>query len=171
MDVPGSLQIVSVLSVAVALFLNYRQARETARQAREATRQVELTAAALQQDSYRQLVTHGTSLHETLLAGNPELLDWFLATRGVPTGTHQENLRHMFMFWRMDSHEEIFRSHAAGQLPGDAWAAWRKVIEADAATAEFRTVWAEVRPQYTPDFGRFVDTVLDPGEVPEQTGG
>ncbi|GLW31522.1 hypothetical protein Areg01_44620 [Actinoplanes regularis] len=162
------LQVISLIAVAVALFLNYRQARETARQAREAARQVELSTAALRQDSYRQLVTHGTSANQTLLAGNPGLLGWFLASRGVPTGTHEENLRHMFVFWRMDSHEEIFRSHAAGQLPGDAWQAWRNVIEADAALPEFGTVWSRVRPQYTRDFADFVDTLLPRRDAPAE---
>lgn len=164
MGLSDFLQIVSLLAVVVALLLNYRQARETARQARETARQVELAAAALRQDSYRQLVTHGTSLHTAVLAGNPDLLNWFLSGRGVPTGPHEQNLRHMFMFWRMDSHEDVFRSHQQGQLAGDAWAGWRAVVEADAATTEFRTVWPHVRHQYTPDFAAFVDTLLPPPE-------
>ncbi|MGC9671243.1 hypothetical protein ACNTMW_32450 [Planosporangium sp. 12N6] len=160
MKLADVLQIVSLGAVATALFLNYWQARETGRQASEASKQVQLSSSILQQESYRQLTTYGANFNTVLFGANKDLLDWFLSSRGIPVGSHDENLRHMFMYVRMDVHEAIFTSHQSGHLAENAWGAWKNVIETDVATTEFRTVWRAVESHYIDEFAAFVTALI-----------
>ena len=161
MKLSDVLQVISVLAVAVALMFNYRQARETGRQANEAARQVQVSTSLLERDVDRQLDHHSTELLASFLTPNPRLLEWFLATRGIRTGTHDENLRQLFLFVRTDVHSFAFDSHRSAHLDDDSWTAWRNVIRLDFATPEFRELWPTIRDQYTADFVTFVDAELD----------
>jgi hypothetical protein len=154
------LQIISLLAVVVALLLNYRQARETAKQATEASKQVTVSTTMMRQDAYRQMTNYGANFNAILFQSGEDLLQWFLASRGIPTGTHEQNLRHMFMFVRMDVHESVYLSHKEDFLEDSAWEAWRQVLLADAATVEFRAVWRAACLHYVGDFRSYVDSIV-----------
>ena len=49
----------------------------------------------------------------------------------------------------------------AGRLDRQAWRAWLRVIELDAATVEFKRVWNVVADQYVPAFRDFVERTED----------
>ncbi|WP_328475121.1 hypothetical protein OHA21_17575 [Actinoplanes sp. NBC_00393] len=160
MKLSDVLQIISVLAVAVALMFNYRQARETGRQASEAARQVQVSTSILKRDVDRQLEHYSTEMLASFLTPDPKLLEWFLATRGISAGTHEENVRRLFLFVRTDVHAFAYGSHRSDQLAEESWTAWLKVIQLDFATPEFQALWPAIRDQYTADFAAFVDAVL-----------
>jgi hypothetical protein len=154
------LQTISLIAVVVALLLNYRQARETAKQATEASKQVAISVSVMRQDAYREVTNYGANFNSILFQSGDDLLSWFLSSRGVRTGSHEYNLRAMFMFVRMDVHESLFLSNQGTLLDEDAWNAWKNVIEADASTPEFRAVWQVVANHYVASFGDFVNSVI-----------
>ena len=154
------LQVVSLAAVVVALLLNYRQARETARQAKEASKQVAISVSMSKQEAYRQLTNYGANFNAILFQSGDDLLSWFLSSRGIPVGSHEQNLRSMYMFVRMDVHESVYLSHQDSFLDDNAWGAWRRVVEADVSTPEFRAVWQAVAEHYVAAFGVFVDTMI-----------
>lgn len=156
------LQVVSLAAVVVALLFNYNQTREAANQAKEASRQVILSTSALKRAAYQELTGYGASFNSVLFDSGPDLLSWFLSSRGVPASSqrHEENLRQMFMFVRMDVHESVFMSHMDQLLADDVWDGWKNVIGADVATPEFRTVWTVVEKFYAARFAAFVNSLI-----------
>jgi hypothetical protein len=163
------LQVVSLAAVVVALLFNYSQTREAANQAKEASRQVILSTSALKRGAYQELTGYGANFNIVLFNSGPDLLSWFLASRGIPASpqSHEENLRHMFMFVRMDVHESVFMSRTEQLLEDDVWEGWKNVIEADVATPEFRTVWTVAERFYAVRFAAFVNSLireLDPAQ-------
>jgi hypothetical protein len=154
------LQTISLGAVVVALLLNYRQARETANQATEASRQVAISISAMRQDAYREVTNYGANFNSILFQSGDDLLSWFLSSRGLRTSSHEYNLRLMFVFIRMDVHESLFLSSQSSLLDEEAWTAWKNVVEADVSTTEFRTVWRVVANQYVASFGEFVNSVI-----------
>jgi hypothetical protein len=158
------LQIVSLAAVVVALLFNYNQTREAANQAKEASRQVIVSTSALKRGAYQELTGYGANFNSVLFTSGPDLVSWFLSSRGIPVSSHEQNLRHMFMFVRMDVHESVFMSRAEQLLADDVWAAWKNVLEADAKTPEFRTVWTVAEKFYAERFAAFVNALIhEPG--------
>jgi hypothetical protein len=156
-----SLQVLGLVAITIALFLNYKQARETGRQANEASKQVDLSTSIVNQEAYRQLTAYGANFNAMLFNASEDLLAWYLSSRNIPVGSHDANLRHLFIFVRMDVHEAVYLSHTSERLDKSAWSAWTKVIEADAATSEFRAVWQAVRHQYMSEFAAFVAILIE----------
>jgi hypothetical protein len=58
----------------VALVLNYKQTRETGRQAGEASKQVQFSTAIIRQEAYRQLTRYGTNFNAVLFGADEDLL-------------------------------------------------------------------------------------------------
>ena len=154
------LQVVSLAAVVVALLFNYGQTREAANQAKEASRQVIVSTSALKRGAYQELTGYAATFNSVLFNSGPDLLAWFLSSRGIPTSSHEQNLRHMYIFVRMDVHESVFMSRMEQLLEDDVWVGWKKVIEADAATPEFRTVWSVAEKFYAVRFATFVNTLI-----------
>jgi hypothetical protein len=154
------LQTISLGAVVVALLLNYRQARGTAKQAAEASKQVALSMSMMRQDAYRDVTNYGANFNTILFQSGEDLLSWFLSSRGIRAGSHEDNLRFMFMFVRMDVHESVFLSYQGSLLEPDAWNAWKQVVEADVSTPEFRSVWRVVANHYIASFQEFVGSVI-----------
>ena len=113
------------------------------------------------------MISQPTALRATLLPGNPELLQWHLVTRGYPPGTHQQNLRRLYIMAKLDVHELNFVSYSGGLLAEDIWLGWRNVMTADFADPEFQESWAAAKHLYAPTFVTFVDRYLVPGEWDE----
>jgi hypothetical protein len=157
---PDLLQVVSLAAVVVALLFNYGQTREAANQAKEASRQVVLSTSALKRGAYQELTGYAANFNSVLFTSGPDLLSWFLSSRGIPVSAHEENLRHMFIFVRMDVHESVFMSRMEQLLEDDVWVGWKNVIEADVATPEFRTVWTVAEKFYAVRFATFVNSLI-----------
>jgi hypothetical protein len=159
MGVSDWVQLVSVGAVVVTLLLNVRQNREVIRQTGVATKQALAAAAAAKQASVQNLTNFSADFRGFIEAG-PELLAWFLASRGIAVGTHQQNLLYMFLFSRMDLHEATFQSYFTQQLDADFWNGWSNTISTDVATAEFRVVWSAVQNQFSSAFATFVNAII-----------
>lgn len=157
MKLSDTLQIISLLAVVIALLLNYRQARETGRQAQETARQVQISNLALRHESYRQTFTNNGSVKDAILLQNPALLEWYLTTRSIPPGSHDDNLRMLYIYRQLDVHESAFMACTADALPSGAWTAWLEVIRTDIAIAEFESVWLCRRSSYVAEFAALID--------------
>ena len=154
------LQVLSLLAVAGSLCLAAVQTRAVAVQARETTRQTQFTGRELAQTAHLGLVGHSSDALTFLITDEPQLLDWFLASRGIPTGDAEHNKRLMFLFIRADIHEANYIGYVDGSLPADVWQGWVEVVDSDVATAEFRVIWPVVRRYYAARFVTFVDERL-----------
>jgi hypothetical protein len=164
MDLGNLLQSLSLVAVAISLVLSARQIRLAGKQTREAAEQSELARSAMLQRGHHSLVSQGTGSLEGLLFGQPELLAWFLASRGIPPGTDELNQRYLLIYLRMDQHEVNYLDYLNDGLPEEVWRGWQRVISHDVRTAEFQTVWSVVKDQYSERFVTMVD-----GTIPRQS--
>jgi hypothetical protein len=162
MSLADWLQTLSLVIVAATVAITAWQSRHVAAQSREVTRQSALAATALGQAAHQTLVGHGAGYLSSMLSDEPDLLAWFLASRGLPTGDPEANKRYMILFQRLEVHETTYLSYVRGLLSEDVWRGWRRVIELDAATPEFTVVWPIVADTYSRRFGGFVAQVWVP---------
>ncbi|MBG0562970.1 hypothetical protein [Actinoplanes aureus] len=160
MDLSDALQTFSLAAVAVALLLNYRQARATGMQAAETAKQVQISSSLLKQEVARNLDHYATEFNVPFLVSDERLLAWFLGTRGIPIGSHTENLRSLFLFNRIDVHASTYAGYRSRLLEEDVWNGWRRVVELDVATPEFQVLWPHVRDQYSSQVVELIETVL-----------
>jgi hypothetical protein len=162
------LQLASLVTVMVALVFSYKQTRDLSQQSTETAKQAAASATALQHSAHRQLSLFGADSHEYLFTAQPGVLAWFLASRGIPLGSHEDNLRCSFMFQRLDVHESAFLWKMKDVLSDDVWSGWQAVIVADAATPQFRKVWRAVRLQYALTFIEYIDALVAVHDSPAQ---
>jgi hypothetical protein len=127
-----------------------------------------MSLSTLRQGAYQQLTGYGADFHTILFTSGPDLVEWFLSSRGIAVASHEENLRRMFMFVRMDVHESIYLSHLANLLEDDIWRGWQQVVESDVATPQFRTVWGNAKKYYSVRFGEFIDSVISRQDLTSQ---
>jgi hypothetical protein len=160
------IQAISVVAVAVSVVLLALQNRSVARQTREAAKQTALATASLGNAAHQALVGRASDALTFLITDEPDLLRWFLRSRGIPDASADENKRRMFIFARIDVHEANFVAYLEGLLSEELWTGWRKVIEADAATPEFVTVWKAVHPFYSARFRELIRGVLTTAASP-----
>jgi len=117
-------------------------------------------SAALEQGATREYVRRGADFTYEALSGDPELLAWFLETRGFPIGTDFENRKMLLLWVRLDLHQANFDAHRDGHLSEELWSEWLPTFRADLATAEFPPLWKAGRELYTTDFAAVVDREL-----------
>ena len=154
------LQSVSFLIAAIALMFSLWQARSAAGQSRQAAKQAAAAAYAVKQVSAQTLLHHGTDFAFQGLTGNPQLLAWFLASRGIPADTHDRNQRYLFVWVRLDVHEASYRAAGRNALDREEWEEWLRTIEMDVRLPEFPTVWKSVKNLYSPRFVQLIDVML-----------
>ncbi|WP_127501283.1 hypothetical protein [Actinoplanes solisilvae] len=159
------LQILSLLAVAGSLCLAALQTRSVAVQAREVTRQSRITGRALEQSAHLGLVGHSSDSLTFLITSEPRMLEWFLRTRGIPTGDHERNKLLMFLFIRADIHESNYISYLEDSLSDDIWLGWLEVVRSDCATREWALIWPAVKRYYSARFVAFVDELLEEAAV------
>jgi len=155
------LQTISLAAVAITLALSAIQNRHLAKQTRETVRHNTLAHSALSRTAHQGLVDQGTNYLGVLLTSDqPELLAWFLQTRGIPSSTSEINRRYLFLYLRMDVHEATYLARLDEALAGDVWAGWLQVIFLDSSTPEFDVLWPIVRSGYSARFVSFVDELV-----------
>jgi hypothetical protein len=106
------------------------------------------------------IVGNGSRVLATLITSEPDLLAWFLESRGIPPGSAETNKRYLLMYLRMEVHEASYLAHLDGSLSDDVWSGWRRVIELDSATPEFLAIWPVVRDSYSARFGQYVNETI-----------
>jgi hypothetical protein len=159
-DVGDLLQTISLSAVAITIGLSVVQNRHVAAQTREAVQQSRLAQSDLKQAAHLNTVANSSLYLAQLASSDPGMLEWFLASRGIPPATAEINKRYMLMYLRMEVHETTYIAYLDGALHKDVWGGWERVIELDLATAEFRAVWAVVRDSYAQRFGDYVEALI-----------
>ena len=157
MSISDTVQILSLLVIGLALVASILQNRQMAKQTMEAARQSGLVGASLQQNAYRMLVDNANNGRTAFFLNNPQLLRWYLSSRGLATRSHRINQRILYAMVKLDSHEANYLSYADGQLNEEMWIAWRRVLEVDFTMAEFRVAWPNVKEFYARSFVNYVD--------------
>jgi hypothetical protein len=153
-------QTVSLATVATSIVLSALQNRSVAAQTREVARQSTFASAALSQSAHQTIVRHGSGVLANLLTSEPDLLSWFLTSRGIPLASPEENKRRMFMFLRMEVHEANYLAYLDHFLPDEVWLGWERVVRLDVATPEFQTIWGTVGETYSLRFAVFIDELI-----------
>jgi len=159
-------QYVSLIGLIAALVISLGQSRAATRQSTAAT-------AALQQSSSHELVRYSADFPYMALRDDPDLLAWFLETRGFPAGDAVTNKRYHFLFVRLDIHSGIHDAYRDGLLSEAAWNDWLRSMRLDLVTPEGRLVWRTTADLYSPAFRAQVEKVLpdppaDPRSEPEK---
>ena len=149
------IQIIAAAFVFLALVLNILQLRQ-------ATRQSAAFLRSLEQGAYGALVNKNLETKMTHFLVDPELLAWFLSTRGYLSTSFEENKRRLYVLVELESHESNFLSHVNGLLADEVWAAWKTVMEHGFATDEYREMWPVARKFYAVSFVTFVDNEILP---------
>ena len=160
MSASVTLQTVSFVIAAMALMFSLWQARSAAGQSREAAKQASAAAYSVKQAAAQTLLHHGTDFAFQGLADNPQLLTWFLGSRGMPEGTHDVHQRYMFIWVRLDVHQASFRAARQNALDQEEWEEWLRTIEMDVQLPEFPTVWKCVKNLYSGAFVQLIDKML-----------
>lgn len=149
------IQTVAAALVFLALILNALQLRQVARQSM-ALRQ------SLEQGAYGSLVGTHLESRTTHFLNDPELLAWYLSTRGYKSTSSEENKRRLYVLVKLESHEDSFLSHASGLLADEVWAAWRTVMVHDFVIDEYQEVWPVAKNFFATSFAMFVDNEILP---------
>jgi hypothetical protein len=154
-------QVISLAVVAIALFLTVWQNRQLAKQTAETARQASFAAAAVRQASYQEATRRGVDFTTAAIGQDPDLLAWFLESRGFLTSSATENRRRLYIWTRIDIHEMVYLERLEGLTPDNVWVGWRRALELDATTIAFAEVWGVVKSHYATDFAAHVDQLLD----------
>jgi hypothetical protein len=140
-------QLLSELLVVAALTL-------TLLQLREANRQNRAFFATFRHNGH---VTGREDLRLTFFREDPELLSWYLRSRGYETSTPMEDRRRLYILAKLNLHESRFINHQSGVLGDESWSAWLQVVRGDFALPEYREVWETARRIYSSSFVAFID--------------
>jgi hypothetical protein len=159
--IPAVVQTVTLVAAFGALVISLWQGRAVVSQSREAAKQTASGLAALQRASYQELVRGGANFTFEALHQDPELLDWFLRSRGFRTGAGVENRKILFLFVRLDLHQANHVAYREGRLAEELWQEWLTTLRLDLAIREFAPVWEVARALYTPGFTSLVDNEID----------
>jgi hypothetical protein len=131
------IQILSNIAVIATIILILFQVREASRQ----TRRLEKT---LEFSSYERMIQYHTESRVNFLLPNPELLRWFLQTRGIDSGNEIDNKIKLYILVKIDVHEYMFLQHSEGTLGAEPWGGWENVLKRDFSLNEFRGIWPAV---------------------------
>ena len=153
-------QTLSLPLVALALLASTIQTRAMVHQTRFSAMQSKNVANSLAQTAHMALTRNQMDHRSAFFRDDPELLEWYLSSRGYPTSTYEQNKRRLYVLTRMDVHQLNFLNHESGFLADDFWTAWRKVISTDLEIPEFVELWPIVRTYYAPGFVAFCDRAL-----------
>jgi hypothetical protein len=153
-------QFISLMTVAITILIGMSQNREVGRQTREASRQTESVQKSLEQAAYQTLNTTHDGNHIAFFKDDPEMLQWFLSTRGYSTSSHHQNKRTLYIIIKLDAHESNFLSYVDGLLSRDVWDGWFEVLRADFEVPDYRAVWPTARRFYATTFVAFVDSLI-----------
>ncbi|HZM78519.1 MAG TPA: hypothetical protein VFC19_22560 [Candidatus Limnocylindrales bacterium] len=146
-------QAVSFLAVIIALMLSVWQNKEAARQTSS-------VVASLRQATHEELIRHGLDFTYEALTKDPELLAWFLTSRGFPPGNEAENRKRLFLFARFDMHDATYHAFITGATAEDVWCDWLPTVRLDLAMREAPAVWNAIRSVFSPNFAAVIDDLL-----------
>lgn len=157
--------LVLLITLVVVSFYTWetRQMRQQVFQQREEMRRQTLGLESnLRATAYNDAMLGQRSLWLTLFLHKPELLAWYLTSRGIPTSTELENELRLYAVLKYDFHESLFLRHHEKVLSDDAWRGWLNVLAADLRLPPFQETWPHISAFYAPRFTDFIDSRLEP---------
>ena len=156
-----TIQIVTLLTVIIALGLTTWQARQMMKQT--ALMFTELT----DQVSASLIETHARQ-RTAFFLNDPELLKWHLTSRGYTSTNPLEDKQRLYALVKLEAHELAHQRHLKGTINDSMWQEWRQVLKADLKVPIFADVWANGRQFYDPSLAAIVDEIL--AQNAEETG-
>jgi hypothetical protein len=141
-------QVISSIAIVVALIVNDYQVRQALRQTN-----------VMQHETFGALIESSIDQWSTYLLDRPELLRWFLRTRGYRASTHEENQRRLFALAKLNIHEGVLQ-HLLQGVREESWIAWLNVLRADLRVDIYLDVWPNGKRFYDVGFARHVDALL-----------
>lgn len=145
-------QSLATVFVAVTVFLTWRQLKESTRQ----TRNLEET---LRCSVYQEIVRSPRELWASFF-DDPELLRWYLTSRGIQAKEDVDNKIALFIILKLDYYENLYLQVKQGNITRDAWSGWEKTMKTDFQEAAFKEIWSKVNSLYASSFRSFVNTEL-----------
>lgn len=146
-------QLVAVIFVAVTVFLTRQQLKESTRQ----TRNLEET---LRTSVYQDIIRSSRELWVAFFE-DPELLNWYLESRGIQVQDISENKIRLFTALKLDYYENLYLQYIQANIDEDVWAGWRNAIRADLKDRVFQEVWMKMEQLYAPSFQEFINAILN----------
>jgi len=140
--------VVSLLVISSALFLNFLQVRELTKQTQEIAKQALISSFSARQGSYQGMMNHVLDFTYNAMVRDPDLLSWFLDSRGFPNVSESERCKYLFL-WMVRQTEA---RRAEGIIAEPVWLYWRRAVQYDVETPEFETVWQTVGDTFTSGF-------------------
>lgn len=157
MSVSDVVQVISLLAVSCALLLSFRQNREIAKQTQEATKQAATASSSVRRESYQGMMGHVLDFTYNAMVRDPDLLSWFLASRGFPGVDESERCKYLFLWMRLGMHQSHYFEWAEGLISEEVWLYWRRAVQFDVESPEFEAVWKTVGDTFTGGFVKCID--------------
>jgi hypothetical protein len=161
MNIPDFIEAGSTVVLSAALFVSLRQTRLIAKQSNEIAKQTTALASSMRRDTHKGMVQQVSQYTDTAMARDPDLLKWFLESRGFPLGTPTENNKHFFLWVRLGIHQSHYFEHIEGLVNEEIWDYWCATIKLDIASPGFNLVWPIVQHTYAPGFIAFINEYVE----------
>ncbi|WP_033441201.1 hypothetical protein [Saccharothrix sp. NRRL B-16314] len=160
------IEVGTLIFIAGAFAVGFRQMRSVAKQAEVATKQAEaavkqteVIVGTLEQSSHDAQIASEKDL-AVLFLGEPDVMRWHFEAHGFGTLTVEQGKTLTFILLRLGTHEAMFLRNAKCRVPGEIWESWERVIAADFRIDEYKEAWKVARRFYAVPFANYVDKLL-----------
>jgi hypothetical protein len=145
------IQLITTIFVGLALALGLWQGRQMLKQTIASSGQL------FNEVNYSLAQAH-TNLRVVFFQNDPELLAWYLESRGYGSSTPFENRKKLYALVKLDTHEEIHLGHRRGLLTEPMWRGWLQVLRTDLSVPVFADVWENGAKFYEASFQEVVNS-------------
>ena len=153
MSLGDTIQLVTLVTVIIALGLTMWQARQM-------MKQTALMFTELSDHVGDSLVQTHTQQRMTFFLNDPELLSWHLTSRGYASTTPLEDKQRLYALVKLEAHELAHQRHVKGTIDEAMWGEWLQVLKADLKVPVFAEVWVNGRRFYDPSLAAIVDEIF-----------
>ena len=124
MSLADAIQVITLLTVLVALGLTTWQSRQMVKQTALMVNELSDQVG----DSVMQTHTHQRT---TFFLNDPDLLSWHLTSRGYTSTNPVEDKKRLYALVKLEAHELAQQRHLKGTIDESMWEGWRQVLKAD----------------------------------------
>jgi hypothetical protein len=153
MSLGDTIQLVTLVTVVIALGLTIWQARQM-------MKQTALMFTELFDHAGASLIEAHTQQRMTFFLNDPELLKWHLTSRGYTSTNPLEDKQRLYALVKLEAHELAHQRHLKGTIDDALWQEWRQVLKADLKVPIFADVWVNGRQFYDGSLAAIVDEIL-----------
>ena len=164
MSLEDTIQLVTLVTLLIALGLTIWQARQM-------MKQTALMFTELCDHVNDSLMKAHSDQRTTFFLHDSELLSWQLTWGGYPSTTPLEDKERLYALIKLETHESIHLRHLNGAIDTAMWLSWRQVLKIDLKVPIFADVWVNGRKFYEASFVAIVDEILAENAMEAATGG